>query len=196
MANNAELVTTAKPKVSGAIYRAELGTTLPTSASATLDNAFACLGYISEDGLTNANSMSSESIKSWEGDTVYSAETDKEDTFKFKLIEALNVEVLKTVYGDANVSGALATGITVKANSTPQESKCWVIDTVLNDGALKRIVIPNAKVTAVADIVYKKSELIGYETTLTAVPDSASNTHYEYILKATTPGPEPEPEED
>lgn len=192
MANNAELVTTAKPKVSGAIYRADLGTTLPTSASATLDNAFACLGYISEDGLTNANSMSSESIKSWEGDTVYSAETDKEDTFKFKLIEALNVEVLKTVYGDANVSGALATGITVKANSTPQESKCWVIDTVLNDGALKRIVIPNAKVTAVADIVYKKSELVGYETTLTAVPDSASNTHYEYILKATTPGPEPE----
>lgn len=193
MANNAELVTTAKPKVSGAIYRADIGTDLPITASETLDEDFACLGYISEDGLTNANSMSSESIKSWEGDTVYSAETDKEDTFKFKLIEALNVEVLKTVYGDSNVSGDLATGITVKANSTPQESKSWVIDTVLNDGALKRIVIPNAKVTAVADIVYKKSELVGYETTLTAVPDSSSNTHYEYILKASEPDPDPDP---
>jgi len=192
MANNATLVTTAKPKVSGAIYRADIGANLPTTASATLSSDFACLGYISEDGLTNANSMESESIKSWEGDTVYSAETNKEDTFKFKLIEALNVEVLKTVYGDANVSGALETGITVNANSTPQESKSWVIDTVLNDGALKRIVIPNAKVTSVADIVYKKSELVGYETTLTAVPDSAANTHYEYILKATTTGPEPE----
>ena len=184
MANNAELVTTAKPKVSGAIYRADLGTTLPKSVSEALDDKFACLGYISEDGLTNANSMSSDNIKSWDGDTVYSAETDKEDTFKFKLIEALNVEVLKTVYGDSNVTGTLEEGITVKANSTPQESKSWVVDVVLNDGALKRIVIPNAKVSAVEDIVYKKSELVGYETTLTAVPDSASNTHYEYILKS------------
>lgn len=181
MANNSKLVSTAKPSVGGAIFRAPLGTTLPTSASMTLATEFNGLGYVSEDGLTNTNTMTSEKIKSWEGDVVYTAETEKEDTFKFKLIESLNPEVLKTVYGNSNVEGTLEGGITIKANSTPQESFSWVIDTVLNSGVLKRIVIPNAKVTAVADIVYKNSELIGYDTTITAVPDSEGNTHYEYI---------------
>lgn len=37
---------------------------------------------------------------------------------------------------------------------------------------------------AVGDITYAKSA-VGYNTTLTAVPDAQGNTHYEYILGGT-----------
>ena len=61
-ANTAAHVSTGKPAVNGAIYRAPLGTTLPTSTTATLNSAFKCLGYASEDGVRNNNSPSSDTI--------------------------------------------------------------------------------------------------------------------------------------
>lgn len=178
---NASNVTTGKPKKGGAIFRAPLGSTMPTDATTELDEAFVCLGYCGEDGLTNANSPESDSIKAWGGDTVLTYQSSKEDTFTFVLIEALNPDVLKTVYGDANVSGTLADGITVKANSDPQEAAAWVIEQVMRDGAHKRIVIPSAAVTEVGDINYSDEDAVGYETTITATPDTDGNTHYEYI---------------
>ena len=49
--NNNTYVSTGKPKIGGAVFRAPLGTTLPTTADETLDAAFVNQGYCSEDGL-------------------------------------------------------------------------------------------------------------------------------------------------
>ena len=180
---NAKNVTAAKPKVGGAVHRAPLGTPLPTDAKSELDKAFESLGYISSDGLTNSNSPSSENTTAWGGDTVLTQQTEKPDTFQFQLIEALNAEVLKAVYRDDNVTGDLETGLTVKANAKEQQDACWVVETILNGDTVKRVVVPCAKITEIEDIVYKDDEALGYGVTISATPDSAGNTHYEYLKK-------------
>ncbi len=193
MANNAQNVNVGKPNTAGAIYVAPYGATAPKSAAEGLDDAFKTLGYISEDGLTNNNSPESDEIKAWGGDTVYTTQTGKEDTFEFTMIESTNVDVLKTVYGDDNVDGDLKNGITIKANSDELTEHCFVIDTIMRGSTLKRLVIPAGKVSEIGEITYKDDEALGYDVTVTAVPDSEGNTHYEYI-QSTDESDEDEPE--
>lgn len=178
-------VSTGKPKVAGAVYVAPKGTTLPTDASTTLASTFKDLGYISEDGVTNANSPDTEKIKAWGGQIVLTVTTEKSDTFQMTFIESLNTDVLKTIYGAANVTIGTST-ISIVANASELDEAVFVIDTVMRGGALKRIVIPCGKVGELGDVVYKDDEPIGYQATIEAMPDSSGNNHYEYIQLPTT----------
>lgn len=178
----AKNVSAAKPQIAGAIYRAPLNTALPTDATSALGDAFKECGYLSADGLVNSNSPTSTQLKAWGGATVATVQTDRPDTFRGTFIEALNPEVLKTVYGDANVTGASPeAGITIKAGPVELEAHSWVFEMILKGGVLKRIVLPSASVSEIGDITYKDDTLIGYATTLSAEPDAAGFSHYEYI---------------
>ena len=180
---NASNVSVGKPKVLGAVYRAPKGTTLPTDASSTLAGTFVDMGYISEDGVTNSNSPDSDKVKEWGGSTVLVVTNEKPDTFKLTFLEALNGNVLTTVYGASNVTVG-TTNIAVVANASALGEYVYVIDMVMTGGALKRICIPCGSLSEIGDIVYKSNEAIGYELTLECLPDSSGNTHYEYIKLA------------
>ena len=188
--NIATNVTAGKPKIGGAVFRAPLGTKLPTNPTSELDEAFESIGYCSDDGVTNSNTRESEEIKAWGGDTVLTIQTSKDDKFTMTWIETMNVATLKAVHGDANVNGDLASGITITVNSKELTAGAYVIDMALRDNAIKRIVIPNAAVSEVDDVVYSDEEVVGYPVTLTCMPDEAGNTHYEYIIReGATPAP-------
>lgn len=183
-ANNSSLASVAKPVAAGAISSGTTKTTLPTAATTNLDAGFVKLGYVSEDGLTNGIDTDVENIKAWGGDTILTVRTSRTETFKFTLVQALDIDVLKEVYGQDNVSGDLATGITVKHNNTELPRRAFVIDMLMTGNAVKRIVVPAGQVTEVGDVTYVDGTAVGYETTVTCFPDEQGNTVYEYIKKA------------
>jgi len=181
MANTAANVSTGKPNIAGAVYVGAIGTvTVPTDATTALGSDFTCLGYVSEDGLENNNEMEVSAIKTWGGAIVYRSLTGLDDNFTLKLLESENVDVLKAVYGDSNVSETSG-AITVNVKAEDPQEKVWVFELALRGDKKKRIVIPDGAITARETITYNDTDAIAYGITVSAYPDSTGNTHKEYI---------------
>lgn len=168
----------AKPQVGGGIWFAPSGSTLPTDASTALNSAFESLGYVSEDGVSRNISRDTNVVHAWGGDPVAVLTKGKTETFKFKLIEPSNTDVLGLTFGEA--SGALETGITVKSKADISTPHAYVISTILADNVHQRIAIPEGVITDIGEITYKDDDVIGFELTITAIADSNGNTAYEY----------------
>ena len=188
MGNNAMNVSTGKPKITGAVFRAPLGTQLPTDATSQLDPAFVGLGYVSDGGLSNANEMDVSAIKAWGGAIVYRSLTELTDNFKLVLIESKNTDVLKAVYGDSNVTETADGDTHVEVKAEDPVEAVWVVDMTLRGGIAKRIVIADGAITARDEIVYNDSDPIGYGITLSAYPDANGKTHDEYLEGSTISG--------
>ena len=178
---DAKNVTTGVRASLGGVFRAPLETTLPEDATTALDAAFKDQGYISEDGITKSRSFETQDIKEWGGVTVQTVQTSKDVTLAFKEIETLNLDAIKAVYGEDNVSGTIDTGLTVIENDAEPEEASWVIDMITLDGTNERMVIPRGKITELGDEVYKRDEAVGYDITLTCLPDESGNKVYTYF---------------
>ena len=185
MGNTATNVTTGKPNISGAIYTAPIGTTLPTDATTALSNAYVCLGYVSEDGLSNNNELSVEAIKAWGGNIVYRSLTEMNDEFSLSLIETENVDVLKTVYGESHVTVDASGNASVDVVGEDPVERVWVFELALRGNRAKRIVIPDGAITSRDEITYNDSDAVAFGITISAYPDSSASTHKEYLEKET-----------
>lgn len=184
MANTATNVSTGKPNISGAVYVAPMTATLPTDATTALGADYVCLGYVSEDGLENNNELDVSEIKAWGGNIVYRSLNGLDDTFSLSLIESENVDVLKNVYGDANVTVDADDNVTINIVAEDPQEKIWVFELAMRGGRAKRIVIPDGAVTARETITYNDSDAVAYGITVSAYPDSTGKTHVEYLEAA------------
>lgn len=182
---NARNVVAGRPKPNGAIFRAPLGTALPTDETTALNAAFLPQGYAHEDGLERAINKAYETIRAWGGDEVKRSRTELTVELTFTLIEAANGNVAKTIFGDDAVTITPATisagtKIAVAYAGEDPDDSTWVFD--LKDGNhVRRIVCPIAQVvTEDFTQTFSDSEVIGYPVTLSLRADGSGNYFYEY----------------
>ncbi|MDO5533231.1 MAG: hypothetical protein Q4F65_01080 [Propionibacteriaceae bacterium] len=166
-----------KPKVGGAVFRAPLGTAIPTDARTALPAAFKELGYVSSDGWARQINKAYETINAWGGDEVSKSRTEHGVGFNMTLIEDLNADTQTAKWGTAAVTNTAATGthgnlITVTYTGEDTEPGVWVFD--MNDqGKLHRTVFPNASDTTESfEQTFSDSEAIGLPFEMTAYKDS------------------------
>lgn len=162
-------------KTGGYIFRAPLGTALPSDASTALNPAFKNQGYASNDGLTRAISKAYEIVRDWNGDEISRWKTETSVTADFTLVESANAEVAKSIFGEDNVSittvgGVTRLTITYKGDDVP--ASAWAF--LLQDGDKKRrIGVANGQiVTEDFTQEFRAGQPISYPVTLTMFKDS------------------------
>jgi hypothetical protein len=179
MADSGNIWAATIPADGAAVSRLPLGTTLPTSATAELDQDAEDLGWVSEDGVTNSISRETTKHRAWGGEVVKVTQDNYTETIKLTLLES-SAAVLKTVYGEDNVTEDGDT-ITVEHSRLMLERQSFVIDFIDGDRA-GRIVIREGQVTEVGDIVYVHKDLTRYELTIDVFkPDNADNAVVVYF---------------
>ncbi|WP_306365440.1 hypothetical protein [Nocardia sp. CC227C] len=181
MADSANVfVASPRPGGVGVFSRAPLGTALPTDAATALAVDYLDHGYLGEEGLVITTTRDTTDHKAFGGDTVATTQDNYDWMVKVILLEDGNLNVLKTTFGDDNVtdSGGL---ITVKHNRIRLPRSVFVLDTIGDNGVLKRQVIPVGQVVSVGDITLVHTDLVRYELDVKAYPNTAGDNVIEYI---------------
>lgn len=172
-------------KVTGAIFVAPKGTTLPTDAVTALNNAFKLLGFTSDAGVTISESRSTSEITAWEGRTiVLTAVTQYTENVSFTPIQC-NEDVVKLMWGTAAVTvsnGALAIGHHGKMLD-PVEI---VIESVSNDsiGRVRRYA-GTFELVERGEQTLDGTQVDGRQLSFRAVPDANGITMHEYVAAIT-----------
>lgn len=168
--------------LTGAVYVAPVATTLPTTTAATWDTAFVDLGYLSEDGITEAHDDETAEIKAWQnGDVVRSMITGSSATYSFTLIET-TAAGLSLYYKGSTLTGEDDGPATIAIKTPVAERHAFGFDVI--DGLnIVRWTIAEGEVSERGDITYKNDEAVAYELTVTAYPGS-DGVHTTKIISA------------
>lgn len=186
-ARNRDFVAVGAPNVnaSGGLLLGEVqkdATNFPKDASSELPAGLNAkpAGFIGEEGLTKTVDRSTEKIKDWNKDTVIVLETDHSVVVKLTFLEAANANVLKAVYGEDNVT-IEGKNITVADSAGELPHFSFVGELNGGEGKKGRIFVPDGQVTNVADITFKKDDVIKYEVEIEcfAVDNKKFIAHFE-----------------
>lgn len=172
------------PPITGGLYRGPIGTALPVDTSTALNAAFISLGYLDQDGITYTIDRPNNKQYAWGGALVATLQQHWAFTFKFKLYQILDPDVLMSVHSDTNVTVTAATSTVGTLTTTLMNPKlnvnsAWVV-TGNYQLAGFRIAAPNARITMTGDLKLTHQALAVYDCTLETFPDTAGNFAYQY----------------
>ena len=175
---NAAEVGAGSAKVTGAIWMAPKGTTLPTDATTALAGTYTLLGFTSDAGVTISENDSSQDLTAWEGRTkVYSVKTEYYETVAFTPIQT-NADVFKLTYGSGNVTTS-GTAITIKHKADTLDPVVIVIETSPRTGIVKRY-CGTFQLTSRGDATLDGTQFDMRELTFSSIPDSNGVHMFEY----------------
>ena len=175
---DASQVTVGSASVTGAIFVAPQGTTLPTDATTALGEAFVLLGFTSDAGVQISEESDSESIRAWEGRTeVYNVRTEYTESVSFMPIQC-NADVAKLTWGDDKVTVSNG-NITARHHGGTIEPKCIVIETTPREGIIKRY-CGAFQLVERGEQTMDGTQVDGRQLTFNALSESNGLTMYEY----------------
>ena len=177
------------PDVSGGLWVSDLvseTSALPKADTELTTAGFTAVGFISEDGITEANERDTDKVKAWGGDTVRILQNEHTITYSFTFLEMGNPEVLKLLFGEDNIETSGDT-TTIKKNAKVLEHKTFVIEVLDGDKKI-RLVVPDGQITETGERQFSHNAVLQVEVTIEAFSDVDGNKGYEYHTEVTSDG--------
>lgn len=173
-----------KPKVSGYLHYAPLGTALPVDAAASLNAGFVELGFVADDGVKPSAGFSEASESDWKGDKILTVEEEYDSNFEFTLVSELEQAVNEFLYGAVNVAVTAATASSGEKMSVKETGytipECSMVIDLAHGSKLLRRVYPQVKPIVTGIREYTRSKALGHTVKCTAHKDAAGNYSYKY----------------
>lgn len=182
--NSVHTISAGKPKATGGILRAPLGTVLPVDDSTALNASFVKLGYVGEEGLQPGSERSMEEKRDWAGDVIANLQSGHSASFSFTLLGVFDPDVLKVVFGAENVTVTAATSssgtkIAVKETGSELPYGAWVFEMKTGPKS-QRIVVPNGQIGSVEELPMVAGDLQGFNVTVNCYADANGVKVYRY----------------
>lgn len=171
--NDKDNITIGRPKEGGAVFFAPAGTALPTDASSELPAAYVCLGFVTEDGVTESVEEEGDDIVAWGPEDVMHSQTGYAKTLTMSLLETSKPAVLQFVYGQDNVTVNTDGSIKWKDTGEILPRGVFVVDTLHNNGSdtprIHRKIYGDAQfVDRSGDHVYNNSDPLSFPVVVKA----------------------------
>lgn len=128
----------------GNVYVAPPGTTLPSTATQSLNAAFEAVGYVDEDGVELSPNVSLEDIMAWQSKIAVKTVLDTvEFEVKFNMLQT-NVVAWELFFFNETFSNNFGEGKLTLSSNPPSQEKALIVEWEDDEGDQTRIVLPRA----------------------------------------------------
>lgn len=184
-ANDKKNVSTTRGVAGGYLFRAPVGTALPSATDypayfdTALPDPWENVGYLTTDGVTRSTDGDSDEMQDLNLDVVDVMDAAKTDTIGFHPME-VSAAAMGVQYGSENVTEGDGVMVVRSNWSKASEHYSYIARYLLKNGRRWDRVIPDAVVSSLGEETQNKSTGTGRDVTLKLSADADGNTIIDY----------------